>query len=789
MSKEKTKERNKSKSFTLNKCQKNNNSKTSRQQIIKKNKIINIRIYQNYSNNKNSNTIFNPCSNNIINNINIPLEVTYEIGTQTITDKNSKNKIKNDISVKSNNIIQRNTSNAKNNKELQKYENHYNFSKTFSATLKNKKILKNENKIVRKKKVKNITKNISYNINVKRKQIINLKENMYNKNKLFEVNEDLNNSIKNIINKNNKKNESNNRSDEKNKVAKKFALFNLKNDNKYLIINDGNYDSHYHENSKLSINNIFIRHEKKNTLDKNKLIMKRPNTPKELKFEQHLHNERNICNIYEFHSNNNQNKDKEIHSNNCIKDKKDNNYVNKDIYNNIKQKYINVKNKFENLTITKNNNIFINNEKNSDINEKQKKIEINDKQNFYSKFITNINNNVNKFFLNYENKQNYEQKNIIKEENNNINILKEQKEIINDITKNSFKILSKNSKIEENKEKNKVEDEKNKKLNKQPKENQPKKNENNLVLKAETNKEKSMNKENSKKKNSKLKDNKNMNMNKKLESFFNDVTQEDENGVKFEDLLKTYTDESIKGNQSIEEMNNKIIGDEKTFFNNSKIPKIEECNHKEEYMKENDKNINNINIKANKRNRNNFFINDLEGIKTSKVDSTEEKDIFKLLRKKFKKKKEDDEFEKIIKSNNYINAKNYIFNIDKNYQRNLHKEKMYNFLFNEKLNSNTYTIKDPILDNKDKEKDGINNLINKLNEELKSNTTTQFYRKNSSSSRINLLNCDKRNRSNKNSYSKYYLSKLEMENKMMILQLSKRNDDFLNNKFFNINKI
>ena len=114
---------------------------------------------------------------------------------------------------------------------------------------------------------------------------------------------------------------------------------------------------------------------------------------------------------------------------------------------------------------------------------------------------------------------------------------------------------------------------------------------------------------------------------------------------------------------------------------------------------------------------------------------------------------------------------------------------MYNFLFNEKLNSNTYTIKDPILDNKDKEKDGINNLINKLNEELKSNTTTQFYRKNSSSSRINLLNCDKRNRSNKNSYSKYYLSKLEMENKMMILQLSKRNDDFLNNKFFNINKI
>ena len=44
-----------------------------------------------------------------------------------------------------------------------------------------------------------------------------------------------------------------------------------------------------------------------------------------------------------------------------------------------------------------------------------------------------------------------------------------------------------------------------------------------------------------------------------------------ENGIKFEDLLKTYTEESIKDNQSIDEINNKIIGDEKTFFNNSKI--------------------------------------------------------------------------------------------------------------------------------------------------------------------------------------------------------------------------
>ena len=121
-------------------------------------------------------------------------------------------------------------------------------------------------------------------------------------------------------------------------------------------------------------------------------------------------------------------------------------------------------------------------------------------------------------------------------------------------------------------------------------------------------------------------------------------------------------------------MNNKIIGDQKTFFNNSKIPKIEECNHREEIMKENDKNINNINLKENKRQRNNYLENDLKRIKTGKNDSTDEKDIFKLLRKKIKMKKEDDEFEKKIKSNNYINAiKNYIFNIDKNYQRNIQK--------------------------------------------------------------------------------------------------------------------
>ena len=90
-----------------------------------------------------------------------------------------------------------------------------------------------------------------------------------------EFNEKLNHSNKNIINKQNvietnKKIEQNTNSNEKNKVAKQYSLFNLKNDNKYLIINDGYYDSNYLENSKLSINNIYNKIEKKIAFEENK---------------------------------------------------------------------------------------------------------------------------------------------------------------------------------------------------------------------------------------------------------------------------------------------------------------------------------------------------------------------------------------------------------------------------------------------------------------------------------------------------------------------------------------
>ena len=78
-------------------------------------------------------------------------------------------------------------------------------------------------------------------------------------------------------------------------------------------------------------------------------------------------------------------------------------------------------------------------------------------------------------------------------------------------------------------------------------------------------------------------------------------------------------------------------------------------------------------------------------------------------------------------------------------------------------------------------------IINKLNKDIKSCTSNQFYRKNNTT-RIEFLNSNKRNKSFKDSYSKYYLNKLEMENKFLIPQLSKKTDDFFNINFFNRNQ-
>ena len=786
MSSENKKKKNISKNLTFSKNKNDNNNQTCIEHTIKKNKIINIRIYQNYTTDKNTNTIFNQCTNNFINNINIPLKITNEIGTQTIKVKEPKNIIKQKNLNKNNENINRNSTNKIINKKLQNSENKYNFSKTFSTSFKNKNIIKNDNKIIRKKKSVNFFKNNSYFINYKRKKIINLKDNIPNK-KVFEVNEDLNNSKNNKINHdtNNINYMDNEKNDEKNKIAKKYSLFNLKNDNKYLIINDGNYDSNYHENSKLSINNIYTRRMNKNDTDNENFLFINSLTPTERKINNYLLCDKNQNDYNDFFSKMVKNKNINDNSKFIGENYKPKviNDINEEEKNNIKEK-----NKYYELSITKCNDLLINQtKKNNNINEVKNTNEtgnINIVNNYYSQFISRIQNSVNKFLFEYD-KNKKSDNNIIINDSNNL----DKKIIINDISKTSFKIIPDKIK-EEMKEKKHIDKEKNK-IN-QIVENKIKNKENNNIKKIQkTVIQKNLN---DKKKNNNLILNDNKKINKKYESFLhNEITQEDENGIKFEDLLQIYTEDTIKGNQSIEEINNKIVGDEQTFFNNSKIPKVQECNNYQEKLKENDNNINN---QMKIQNKNKIYEkinirNKIDKIRSNKIETKEDPNFFKLFKTQKNNNKEDyEQFEKLFNSNTCKNKNNYcLFNIDKEYQKSLNKERMYNFLFNETANSTNCKKKNFILNLFDNRNNGINtvdSIIKKLNSDINSYTYTQFYRQNNSS-RPEFSNYNKRNKSYKDSYSKFYLNKLDIENKLLIPQLSKRNEDFFDCKFFNIN--
>ena len=104
---------------------------------------------------------------------------------------------------------------------------------------------------------------------------------------------------------------------------------------------------------------------------------------------------------------------------------------------------------------------------------------------------------------------------------------------------------------------------------------------------------------------------------------------------------------------------------------------------------------------------------------------------------------------------------------------------MYNFLFNEGSHYN----KNIIFDNKNKQ-NFVNNMINKIEIDIKSSTGINFYRNNNYyTSRLNYMKHDKRNWSYKNSYSKLYLNKLEIENKFLIPQLNRKSRDFFDVTF------
>ena len=774
MSFEKTNETNLSSSLLIDKDNNTKIKNNQRDELLKKNKIINIRIYQNYSNNKNTNIIYNPYTNNIINNLNFPLKVTNDTSTQTISEKVIKKIIKNKISEKCcNNNYQRFNSNNK-NKDSQTNRISYNFNKTLSSTLTKRKSIKNNNKTIPAKSQgkNNITKNNSYNINKAKTLIINLKNNINNKKLKNEFNEKINFLNKNIINKSNIKeknqikNEQNINSDEKNKVAKKYALFNLRNDNKYLIINDGYYDSNYHENSKLSINNIYIKREKKKSFEGNKSPISSP----ENKLMLYLNSESNAINLTSKIINY---KLSNINSLTNVENCKNNINQNKDYF------YVKRK-KFEKLSIVNCNNIVINEENkkiesiNYEENKKNLKYDIKQEKDFH--------NNVNKFILEYNKNKNNAQKNIIKD-NINMKSIKQIKNI-NEITKDSFQIIPKqNLELIIQKYKKAIIPEF--KINKDIDKNEKKKAKNTIKNNIEIQKEKKIEKSNKKEISLKIiEDNK---INKKYESFLHNEIQEDENAIKFEDLLQTCTDESIKENQSLGEFNNKIIGDEKTFFNNSKIPQVQECNHNQ------NENSININNKLKKENRTNNIShkyeqsnikNNYNRIKSSKIESRQDKKIMNILKNNKSINNDLNKIDKLMKSHTCTNRhKHYIFNIDNIYHKNLSKEKMYNYLFNDKDNID-YNNKELLKDNKD-----INffeKIINKINTDIKSVTSNQFYRKNDTS-RAEFLTYNRRNKSFKDSYSKYYLNNLEIENKFLIPQLSKKSNDFFSIKFFNLN--
>ena len=799
----------KSQSLNHNKDKKDNNNK-NKEQIIKKNKIINIRIYQNYSTNKNSNTFY-PNTNNYID-INNLQKQTNEIGIQTETENGNNNQIlitQNNY-IKNIDYLYRSISQDKKYIDKVSINSHKNNnSRTFSYVINDK---NKDKQIYKHKKIENnirnnkkLMKNRSCNSNNKNKKIIKKKQNKNNNsNKCFnnELCKILNSDKKSkkkesIINMNKKdlsnyiigkKNKNNNICDEKNQIAKKFSLFNLKNDNQYMIINDGNYNTNYKENNKISINNIYLNG--KSEENNNKYIKKY--SP--IKDENNCNKRQNLL-INNFLCKTSKNNNSKQYENIETYNTKFNLDGNRKLFNRVITPEFKKLKIFKELSVVSCNEIFINktkkNEKYNIINKDNNINKTtnnnnyhlynqNNNSNIYNALIKNINENVNKYLSNYISK------------NNNIkNDLKENIKSINgDISKESLEILSdktkKTNNIQKHKNYNKLRKMKNKDNNNEPVQNKDKK----ITYKKFINI------------NKKVKDNNKLNI--KYDSFLQDMTKEEDNDILFEDLLKTYSEETNKENISKE--NNEIIGDEKTFFNSSKIPKIEEFKFIQKNIS-NRNTINNLLVTPNittsrentSQNRNkpnliNIFDQLHDKIRTNKINyeyKYEYECLNKLAHKRNEKINEDnkmyDKFmkEKRLSKNNLQNLNKYKYNDE--FKKINNKEKMYNFIFNEKLNSIPYNneLKLDLGENEKKQKNNLNNIIDKINTEIKSNSIKKLYR-NYSHSKPKINNYElkykssKRDKRYKNSYSKYYLNKLEIENKYLIPQLNNKKFDYFN---------
>ena len=820
MSLDKTNETN---SLSINNIKDNN--KLNTEQIVKKNKIINIRIYQNYSSNKNSNTYFDRCTNNFFN-INNLTKNTNEIGTQTDgeSENNKKKKIIQNNLKKNKEYYYKSISQDKPNKNKSSINlDNIQVSKSYSYGIKNKKIYqynKKPNNNIRKNG--KIIKNYSYNFNNKKEKLINKNDNKKYKGSSYELYEIFNDEKKsnktkkddnNIIykdkmtyinnNNNNNKNVKNNLKTEKNQIAKKYCLFNLKNDNAYTIINDGYYNSNYKENYKISINNIYLNGKSEQN---NYKYVKRFNPVNE---GNNLNNDLNTNSINYFcktYLNNNKQNDN-IQNNNTKFNLDENRKIFNRMNNRISIPETKILKGFKELSIVNCNNIFIYNIKNNKNINVNENIYLNNnnsiknlKNSISDKSVNNKKVNIKKSLCNYIDKDNNHvnkelQKNNLKQNKTSVNssAVKHSMEILNPKNINIKKITNE-KKIEENSNKNEI---KIKIKNK----NNINNNINIKPLKYKEKVEKKINDQKLKNNTNKLKDFNKFNI--KIDSFLQDITKEEENDILFEDLLKTYSEESDKDNKKDENQNNEIIGDEKTFFNTSKIPKIEEFKfiQKNNYMSLNPNNLNKIKIeensyitnenspqKINKPNLKNILDKIHNKVSINKIDYTYEYEFLNKLTYKRKENifQENKLYDGLIKQKKLIkNNRQYKSNLDDEYQKIINKEKMYNFIFNDRNDSIPYN-KELRLDKRKNENFGNNkvkNIINKLNTEIKTSSNIKFYNNyNQNNSKTNNYSYkyknNRRNKSCKNSYSKYYLNKLEMENKFLIPQLNKKNVNY-----------
>ena len=717
----------------------------------KRNKIINIQIYQSYLNRKNNN-LNNKYTNQYIKFKTVRKRTT-ESGTQTESNNNFNDfaLYKNNLYKNDSNFFQKRYNNKKN--KTSKTIEFYNISKNDRKKSYDNKI-QYSNFLRNKNKSKNTSRNKDINNNNKKLNLQNkINNHSYKDLDVF----DILSTHKKCYNKNNEiRNENkinfNNTDNERNKISKKVRLFNIGNnesniDNNTLNSND-NYN-YFNESNKNQLNST-----KNDELSNNNIEYNTCRYDHRFTFANYHKNSLD-------HIKNNATMTKCSLFKNC-------NIINKfNYYNGYLSQYISkidTKRKDYNKYITNKTNtsssikivkgleglhvdnykeISINNNNQNDdvIKENNNDLIQNDSDKFYNNLIKNINNNIGKRVL-----RNAKNNQMIDNKNNN-----------NSLENSQIKYANTNN------------------------------DDNNSIDKfANTNiDDNSFNKF--------IRDNKNQNddIDKKTSTIFQEDIPKDEiesGEICCENLYNTY-DESEKeiNNQSnlqIEKQNNNKIADEKSFYN--KIPKIEEIDIHSRPSDQSSQvnnycnNYNNINPFT--KNNKNLFNYDYEFQLINKLSNKQKnKAINENTNNIPQQKTNKPNNENKINQFNPYKIKKEIENLKKM----SNKVRMYNYLFNDEnnmltsANSKTLRYLEMVDRNSRLNRDNVSkvdNMINQLCEEIKINSNNLKCGNSCDAKYFSrFIKGDK----NKNSYSKYYLNKLEVENNYLIPQLKIQNKEYL----------